>query len=206
MLLTKIGKIIVIETKDRFKMKNKSKLPIFVAIFLCGLVISACLSYAIYSGLLVKWTELPKAPEKPIEIVGAEYGKVYIETTDGYFGCELYSKNATPCWSKIDWPISLHEDPYLQECRTDWSLVLPPPGKVVDQEDIRLCLTEGWNHQIFVLTENGSVLVWEHAENALSGLFIVFIGTCLGTVLFLSFSIIFLFLKNGLTRKLKNDL
>lgn len=176
-----------------------------VTIFLCGFVISACLSYAIYSGLFTKWAELPKAPGKTLEIVGAEFGKVYINTTDGYFGCELNSKAALPCWSKIDWPISLQKDPYLQECQKNWNLVLPPPGKVMDQEDTRVCLTEGWNREIFVLTENGNVWLWSHGVNALPGLLILPFGTCLGTALFLLFAIIFLFLKSGLTRKLKNE-
>ncbi len=79
-------------------------------------------------------------------------------------------------------------------------------GQNLDQEDTRVCLTEGWNREIFVLTENGNVWLWSHGVNALTGLVILPLGTCFGTALFLLFAIIFLFFKSGLTRQLKKEL
>jgi hypothetical protein len=166
--------------------KSVTQWLIIVICTIFGCVASAVISYSIVQRLSAGWRELANSPSRITEIVGATYGKVYVKTDEGYFVCDL--KRGDSCWSKIDWPIQIPEH---WDCggRINNIKVKSLPDHIIDQEYAEKCQTENVLYQLFALSDNGKLFVWDYQSDVYRNLLILCGGTFIGGTFFLVLSL-----------------
>lgn len=150
-------------------------------------------------GRFVRWQSIGTPGSRVVQILGADFGSVYVETEDGkvFDGRVHYcldKKEKDHCWL----PISRNEvlPATYRACPLNANFMIThPPESSLARIDLKNCQVETTGRIIFILGVSGEVWVWQHGTSAaysfMSGVPIVYGGALVGGFIGLVSAIVF---------------
>ena len=146
-------------------------------------ILAFAFSIALNNGVFTTWRMLTPPPEAAIKILRAQNfpTTLYIQTANGHvYSCTDPATN-TDCWVETTWPQPLQTDPYASDCAMNHFALPKPPGRVVDQAEVKTCLVEGMLQNDYAVLADGSVWGWGNASYANAALgFACYLGPAVG--------------------------
>ncbi len=164
-----------------------------------GLQIGTYVHGQVNQGRFVRWQSIGTPGSRIVQILGADFGSVYVETEDGkvFDGRVRYclDKNEKDhCWL----PISRNEvlpQPDSACPGVDYFTISQPPESGLARIDLQGCYVETSERVVYLLGASGNIWVWRHgtsaAQSFVTGVIIVYGCALLGGLIGLVSAIVF---------------